>query len=495
MKRYAILAGLAFVILASAAVWLGGLNQDEGWYLYAARMVGEGKMPYRDFFFTQGPLLPVVYAKLAWLWSPFGVLGGRILTCLIGLLSIVLAAGAVRYVVPREKRNLAATVVLFLLGCNLYHVYYTSIPKTYALASLLVAFGFAQLALAFSDFGGRHLRLRPVLLFASGLGFAYATGARISLGALLAVTGFTLLFTFRRTRWSFLWFGLGGVLGLSVVYGPFLCDPVAREGLIAAQRYHAARGGFDPVFTVGSVSRLVRWYLPVFVTLGLGIPAWRRNGRPGSVALTAAVLGVVAVFVVQMLAPFPYEDYNVPVMGLLAVIAAALFVGTEIRPKALLVLGMTWACSFGSPLLEDWTTDGQDIFWTLKKSQCELAQLRQAAKFVEAIDPGGKTLLTQDTYLAVETERKVPDGLEMGPFSMLTDEEWRELLSTCEAPVAALSGYTFAIEPPRCDERPFAVQRAYWEILRGRYDLVMREEAFGQNATTLLLLKRKESGE
>ena len=50
------------------AVWWGGLNQDEGWYLYAAQLVHDGKLPYRDFFFTQGPTMPFVYSLLSPLW-------------------------------------------------------------------------------------------------------------------------------------------------------------------------------------------------------------------------------------------------------------------------------------------------------------------------------------------------------------------------------------------------------------------------------------------
>ena len=41
MKIYWALAVFAFVVLGAAAVWMGGLNQDEGWYLYAANMVAE----------------------------------------------------------------------------------------------------------------------------------------------------------------------------------------------------------------------------------------------------------------------------------------------------------------------------------------------------------------------------------------------------------------------------------------------------------------------
>ena len=244
------------------------------------------------------------------------------------------------------------------------------------------------------------------------------------------------------------------------------------------------------------MSRLVRWYLPVFVLLGLGFAHRSEAGGEIDAVLVArlAFASVVAVFLVQMLAPFPYEDYQVPVMGLLAVFAVVLFFG---RPASvpsrglLLTLGLAWAASFGSPLLEKWTTNGQDRFWTHKKEQCELAQLRDVARTIEEEDPNGDMLLTQDLYLAIETGRKVPAGLEMGPFSMLSDEEWRKLLSSAPCKMAALSGYSFAINPPRCDEVPIDRQIEYWSLLKKDYDLVMREDAFGQNATALLILKRK----
>ena len=506
MKRYLALAGFAFAILAFSSVWLGGLNQDEGWYLYAAQLVSEGRMPYRDFFYTQGPLMPTLYSSLTWVWQQGGILGARILTCGIGLAGMVFAAVLARLLAPQGRKGAAGVVAFMLLGCNLYHIYYTSIPKTYALASLFATMGYYLLGCALTDFGRRF---RPVLLFTAGLTLALASGVRISLGVLLAVCGFGLLFSFRRLRWSFLWFGLGGVLGLAVAYGAYLVDADAFRGLYEAQRYHAARGGFDPVFTIGSFSRLVRWYLPLFVLLGLGVTGClfvprAEDSAERRLMLVLAAVGFAAVFAVQMLAPFPYEDYQVPVMGLLAVVAAVLAVEFPLFavlrldaappspwPVVLLALGMTWASSFGSPLLERWMTNGQDRFWSLKKEKCELAQLRDIAKVIESIDPGGKTLLTQDLYLAIETRRRVPDGLEMGPFSVLTDDEWKNLLSTASCEVAALSGYSFAIKPPRCAERPIEQQMEYWGLLKSRYDLVMREDDFGQNATTLLILKKK----
>ena len=253
------------------------------------------------------------------------------------------------------------------------------------------------------------------------------------------------------------------------------------------------------MWTVGSVSRLVRWYLPTFLVVGLWLFSGRRapaDEGPARHVLRALVAGFVAVFAVQMLAPFPYEDYQVPIMCLLASFGAARLVGLFDSPAlrrmpVLLTLGAAFACSFGSPLLEKWSTNGQDRFWSIKKPSYELQQLRRVASEIEALDPGGTDLLTQDLYIAIETRRKVPAGLEMGPFSMLTDAEWRSLLESAPCRVAAMFGYTFAVEPPACGQRPFSQQMDYWGILKRRYELVSREEAFGQNATTLLVLRRK----
>ena len=46
-KAYWLFAVGACLVLGAASVWMGGLNQDEGWYLYAANLVAEGKVPYQ----------------------------------------------------------------------------------------------------------------------------------------------------------------------------------------------------------------------------------------------------------------------------------------------------------------------------------------------------------------------------------------------------------------------------------------------------------------
>lgn len=492
-------SAFACFILIAAAVWLGGLNQDEGWYLYAANMVAEGKMLYRDFFYTQGPLLPLVYSPFRFIWDSFGLLGARIFTSLIGIAGIILAARIAGNLVSEEKSRVAGLSVFVLLACNLYHIYYVSIPKTYALAALSLLSGFWFFVDALKS---KTAKRRYFMIAVSATLFAFSAGSRISLGLFLPVCGLVLLFKFSEFRWSFLFFALGGFIGLFAVYGAFMCDAEALRGLISAQKYHAARDGFSPVLVIGSLSRLVRWYLPIFIVTGLAFlcggarSCFRNSSSYRSTSVIAISLGTLAVFLLQMSAPFPYDDYQVPLMGLMAIVSVVAYFSSSStgvlfdNSKSLwLLLGLSAATSFGSPLLQEWMSDGQDRFWPITKDKSEIALLRDAAREIERFDPGGSRLLTQDIYLAVETGRKVPKGLEMGPFSVLSDDRWRELLLTTDIPLAALSGYTFAVNPPVCDERPVEKQLEFWNILKTRYSYIGKMDRFGQNSTTLLFLK------
>jgi hypothetical protein len=506
-------AALVAVFLSVFAVWWGALNQDEGWYLYAAQLVREGRFPYHDFFFTQGPALPFVYSALAPIWqspsSPLGgLLGGRIVTLAFGFAAVALSVALVRRLVAPEKRSAAGLAVFAVLACNLYHIYFNAIPKTYALGSTFLMGGFLLVAWGLEKGGWR----RAAALSMGGMSLAFASGTRISLVLVLPVVGMTLLLRFREWRWSFVWFGVGGALGLMLTYGFFALDPASLKGLLAAQAYHAARGGFDPFFAAGSVSRLARGYaaLGVMLIAALALRGARRDeaadGLPGAARTMLWALGLsfAAVFLLQISAPFPYDDYQVPIMSPLSVVVVAFFY----RRGASHWLPVLAAAliSFSSPLLQQWTTFTQDRFWSRKKPCTELAKLREMAHEINVLDPGGKELLTQDLYLAVETGRRVPSGFEMGPFSyfpemssaearslhVFSTEDLEALLENAPCRMAAFSGYSFAIAAPTCREVPYERQKAFWLILRKNYERVDAEPDFGQNATTLLVLKRKE---
>lgn len=530
-KTAAFVAFAAAVVIAAVAVWWGGLNQDEGWYLYAAQSVRAGKMPYRDFFFTQGPVLPFVYSKFAPVWmswhSPVhGVLGGRLLTLFFGVLATAVSAATARLLVPPEKRRFAALPVFVLLACNVYHVYFTSIVKTYSLSSLLLMSGFLlfSAALSLRSFRGAAPAAGRILLFsASGAAMAFASGTRISLLLAPAATGLALFFTMRRRGAAFLWFGLGLAAGLWPVYGVFAVDDASLRGLLAAQSFHASRGGFDIYNAVGSVSRLVRAYLPLFGVFAAAAvaaalktgerarPVGERDFADGEriFALRTMAAALAAVFLLQMSAPFPYDDYQVPLAGLASAIAVACLsraLPSAENPHRCALLALVLCAgfaAFSSPLLQEWFTDGQDRFWVRRRDKSPIEQLTAVAHEIEVLDPDGDSLLTQDLYLAVECGRSVPERFEMGPFGYFpdcSDDEAdalrvfnrRRLLSYLETgdlpPVAALSGYAFAIAAPGMGELDETQQTEIFAALNKRYAIEETEERFGQNGTRLLVL-------
>ena len=65
------------------------IDGDEGFYATAARLVWQGKTPYRDFFFQQAPLLPYLYS---WIWAiyPDSLLAMRLLSAACGGIAVFL---------------------------------------------------------------------------------------------------------------------------------------------------------------------------------------------------------------------------------------------------------------------------------------------------------------------------------------------------------------------------------------------------------------------
>lgn len=510
------LALLLALALYALNVALGPLNLDEGWYLYAAKAIAAGERPYRDFFFTQAPLLPALYGSLAWAWGGLGVLGGRLLTALLGLSASALAARLASSAAPRPRRAAAALTAFLLLGCNVYHSYFTAIPKTYALAGLLMAAGMTTLFCGRAE--GRPSRMEYSLDAAGGFFLAAAAATRLSLGAALPVCGLWLLATHRRRGLSWLFFGLGGLGGLALLLVPFAAQDF--DAFAFANLFHGQRAGGGMALAAGSVSRLARNYLPVLLlVVAATAVAWRtgwRGFRRGLAAAAPWLAVFAAVFAVHVLSPFPYDDYQVPIMPLVACAASALFwnalpeagADSEARTQRVLlssILAVAAICAFTSPLNESWVVVRKDRFWVKMKKEPDIARLRRVGRALRDETRGGD-LLTTDTYLAVEARATVPPGLEMGAFGYfpnLRDDDARrfhvlnrnllaELAETTPARRAAFSGYAFAMAAPEMGEITEEERRELVGIATSRFELAGTVHDFGQEHTELLLFRRRK---
>jgi hypothetical protein len=217
-------------------------------------------------------------------------------------------------------------------------------------------------------------------------------------------------------------------------------------------------------------------------------------------------MAFLGVFLLQLVSPYPYDDYQVPVMGLL--IAAVVGWAMQVVPEGLcgrvclFVTVLSLGATFGSSLPQEWLMAKQDRFWAVKKTEPDILQLRRVASEVKGKT---ETLLTQDVYLAVQAGRKVPEGMEMGPFCyfpglsdadavkyhVLNKAGMLAILEGALSDWAAVSGYGFAVRSPVMDEVPAEDQKLFREILLRNYTLTKTIEAFGQNNTRLEIYSRK----
>ncbi|NLB69175.1 MAG: hypothetical protein GX804_05765 [Lentisphaerae bacterium] len=452
-------------------------------------------------------MLPYFYAFWSPVWSPFGVLGGRILTMIAGLAASCFCAGFAWRISDKGMRSFTALCAWLMIACCPVYSYFTVIPKTYALASLFTSSAFFVLA------GKKAWRFEV-----AGILLAFACGTRLSLGALLAVVGIGLLLLRRRDGLGTAWlrFGIGGGLALAAIFLPFLLN--AMQGFIFSQSVHASRMDSGLLewlmLRAGSASRLVQGYFLMFAAFVVGLAYGGTRGfiRRDDIAAKLALAGWVAVSIVHYLAPFPYDDYQTPVMPLAAAFTALLFsravAGSGLRRTTApawtaLVLAILFIGS--SPLCMDWVAVRQDRFWMVMKDKSDVIKLREAGKLIRERTKPDDILFTQDAYIAVEAQRNVPRGLEGGPFSIfpdLADEEaaalnvhnittLQQLIETTESPVAALSGYAFALASPSMEK----LNDEYVEILeasiRNRYETVDIIEDFGQQHTKLEILTLK----
>ena len=503
------------VLLALANVVLGPLNQDEGVYLAAARCVAHGLAPYRDFLFLQAPGLPVFYGLLSRLWDTPGsllgpLLSARLLTAVLGLAAAGLAGLAAARWAPAGRRRDAALLAWLLTACAPVHSYYASIPKTYSLASLFLAGGVLLLT--------RAGKVRSASFGAGvAIGLAAATRHSLALAAPAACLSLWLAAPRGHRREGFrtaFFCGLGVLFALVPAFGALFLTPGGRFTLA----YHSARAVPGAAqwlaLRAGFVSRSAQAYPLLWLLaalLAVGIPRRAaRDAAPAEPSLVAAWTAAAAITAAHFLAPFPYDDYQTPVMPVLAAAAAASLARrsapSPARLRALALAALVLAAA--SPLLLDWVVIRKDRLWFEMKRVPDTLVLRDVGRRVRALSDaagGNRNLLTQDAYLAVEAGLPLPRGLEMGPFSFfphLGDADAKRfrvhngntLLRMVHSPfapaLAATSGYAFAIDSPSADRVPEDIRSRILAEIAEAYEPVETIPDFGQSHTTLTLWRR-----
>jgi Dolichyl-phosphate-mannose-protein mannosyltransferase len=326
MKSKRLLVG-TFVFLA--VVYIAGLvhfaqvrpvDGDEGYYTTAARLVWEGRTPYRDFFYQQAPLLPYLYS---WVWAihPRSLVSMRLLSAAFGGTAILLWG----FCLPFVKR-LPAAVTVAVFAAILFNPYWFSwnaVVKTYAAATLLVSG-----AMISSYVAVQSGRLR--WYFSAGLALGIVTSLRSLYGPLIL---FVLVWIFcvnwRRSASRFsksLSFLGGAICGLLPMIFSFLRDPSAF--FFNNVQYHRLDAGY--IWQNGSVivgyGGLRNALFEYFVHVGVGLLVFHPYF---TLEVVLAIVGGVSLLRLRK-SPDPlysnedYEYLQLTLVLLIAYTAAAL---------------------------------------------------------------------------------------------------------------------------------------------------------------------------
>lgn len=420
------------------------LNLDEPWYLTASHLVMQMQLPYRDFVFTQLPLLPYVYGAILE-FTGINLATGRFVSVAFSTLAVTLAIALAR----RAAGNWAAILTIIGLLLTPSVLCYLVIVKTYALTAALTLFA---LYLMFHD----HPQVSSAVPVISSLASGLAAFTRISF-ALLTVLVF--FYWIGRGKWKESGLGLTG-LALPIIgfayqsNGNFFFDVIEFHQRTTIQP-------FTQIVAESPKTTLVIQTLLAFtpaVMLGLvllviGLRSrtardrllswWMAKSRANFVWLSTSII----LFGVHFVTWGNLWEYQVPVYLIIIPLLAAFAAVVMQSVKRQIGVFLLFAEVMVIASLPSWFFQTNSIFWD------SVSTVSVAAKQAAALAQYGTVhdqVLGVYNHLALAAGKGIPLGNEMGLFSITTElspEEARvrkflvetdvtRLLSECSVPFA-----------------------------------------------------------
>lgn len=468
--RYAIVV-LGFAVVFGTHFFLSTyyldhshMGADEGYYAIAARYALDGDLPYRDYAYTQMPLLPY-WNGLAMEITGYGLFNQRacnICWSFLGLLGIILA---MRQRLGRWEPGLVAA---FCAVASPHYAELMSIGTSHGAASMFLTLAGAAVLTTFP------LRWRAI---AFGFLGTMAVGVRLSCGPTIAILELILILEARGWRERVIAVLVPAVFAAAGLLPFFLAAPDAM--LFNVWEYHMAS-----VFDRRSLAQAIEWWrnspaaILVLLTGLFGLP---RLIKDRSWSLALLLLAALAGVGLPMIPKSAYGLYAVPAILLAAAagMCAMWATGAMARNPFRHVIWLLPAIVLFHPLPD-----------TVDSTSEEVEML--ALYLREKVPPG--PILTPTPIVAVEAGREVMPGTNMGMFAAVNpaDRDIAErfhyttipdLIRMVERkePVAIVkmngsSRWNFKWTIPTLRRQPGGVYRRFEQAMQEHYRMVTRRK-------------------
>jgi hypothetical protein len=481
------IVAIVYLALALPVALFGRLTADEGWYLLASANVAAGQRPYRDFLFTQAPLVPYVYGAVLSV-AGASLLSARIVSALMGLGGLLFATVAIQ----RRAGTLGAVLGGTLLALNLAVVFDATSFKTQALTLLL-----SGLAICLASGSGRW----PEVL-GSVAAMTLAVFTRLSMApALICMWAFWIHASGPRGRVA--WVAMATSLGFLTAGALFFWAD--GNALFGVYQFHDAyfagmptSGAFLWFFVKGFMAN----QLPIIAAglSAIALVVWQRakvgmSASPWAqdvsmLALLGASYASTTILHATRTVVYPtYQTSNV----LFLVVFIGIVLGRVMRSRSMmrgLAVGALLIALAGMPWQEYVVNLG---------GITALSKVNEARAKLSTLPRGDGWLLTLSPELAVSSNLKLLPGYEMGTFSYfpgLDDARAKQLrvvntailerdLTTHRASVLALTTSAMHVLARGLGHRQLT------ELIVAHYDPVGRVQGYGQYQEDLYILAER----
>jgi len=393
-------------------IFFGGMNNDEGWYLYASKLVYAGKIPYIEFSYTQPPLLPYIYGIPQLLFGQ-SLYVGRLTSLFFGVMTCIFTVK----IAEKFGGKIGATITLALICFNPFTAYFFTIVKTYALTAFLMI-----LSLYFL-FGNSNVE-NPVRSMLSIFFMCLALGVRLSVLPAVFLLLLYILYIERNNIRTIVLSAGTGLITCGLLFIPFL---ISNKDLLMFNLvgYHLGRAGDMSLFEIfiNKISvffGIVDMFFVILVLMfvGLILHSYRKYFVSNAKHYLLYLI-VLSVFALHFIQRPTYTEYQVILVPLASILAGYGFSEIYNNSKdnfvknslSLMIIFMILL----TPLAQG--PVGADLSGNKRPIQ----EIEEMANYIKNHTPEDGKLLIFSTYAAVQANREVLPGFEMSLFSYYPD--------------------------------------------------------------------------